>query len=410
MVEHRAGLELEHRRVRRAGAHDLDERLEVDPRAPADDERLGERRAVDALTELEITLTAWPWPTSPQWTISLPIASSSGIARCMSSSLPPAMIVSVPSSAFGAEPVTGASTRPWPCSRSVAPSRRASAGAIVEQSMNSVPSGAPATAPSSPSSIASTCAPSTTIVITASAPSAAARGLSATSALCSDAHASAVSRVRLKTRSSWPARTRFAAWREPMMPRPMKPTRIARQVSQAATRVPDGSATAALDELAVGQVLVRRAVAVVRQRDALARRALARRRPALEPVAREVVAVRRLRLEPLARERHVAVDDAVHAVLRGHREVDADLAKQRLAKAWRSSGGPSPGGRPPPHTRGGRARDWTRPRRRRGPPGSPVPAPGRSSDSVGTCVLLPPLGPPSWRAPQSGRLRSRLFS
>ena len=59
----------------------------------------------------------------------------------MSSSLPPAMIVSVPSSAFGAEPVTGASTKPWPCSRSVAPSRRASAGAIVEQSMNSVPSG-----------------------------------------------------------------------------------------------------------------------------------------------------------------------------------------------------------------------------------------------------------------------------
>ena len=179
-----------------------------------------------AETEFEITFTAWPWPTSPQWTISLPIASSSGIARAMSSSLPPAMIVSVPSSAFGAEPVTGASTKPWPRSRRISPSRRASAGAIVEQSMNSVPSGAPASAPSSPSSIASTCAPSTTIVITASAPSAAARGLSATSALCSEAQASAVSRVRLKTRSSWPARTRFAACREPMMPRPMKPTRI----------------------------------------------------------------------------------------------------------------------------------------------------------------------------------------
>ena len=43
-----------------------------------------------------------------------PIASSSGIARSMSSSLPPAMIVSVPSSAFGADPVTGASTKRVP--------------------------------------------------------------------------------------------------------------------------------------------------------------------------------------------------------------------------------------------------------------------------------------------------------
>ena len=106
--------------------------------------------------------------------------------------------------------------------------RRASAGAIVVQSTNSVPSGAPAAAPSSPSSISSTCAPSTTIVITASAPSAAARGESATVAPCSSAQASAVSRVRLKTWSSWPARTRFAAWREPMIPSPMKATRMAR--------------------------------------------------------------------------------------------------------------------------------------------------------------------------------------
>ena len=106
--------------------------------------------------------------------------------------------------------------------------RRASAGAIVVQSTNSVPSGAPAAAPSSPSSIASTWAPSTTIVITASAPSAASRGEPATVAPCSFAQASAVSRVRLKTWSSWPARTRFAAWRDPMIPSPMKATRMAR--------------------------------------------------------------------------------------------------------------------------------------------------------------------------------------
>ena len=35
---------------------------------------------------------------------------------------------------------------------------------------------------------------------------------------------SAVARVRLKTTRSWPARRRLAAIREPMIPRPMKPT------------------------------------------------------------------------------------------------------------------------------------------------------------------------------------------
>ena len=54
------------------------------------------------------------------------------------------------------------------------------------------------------------------------------------------------------------------------------------------------------DLLGLGQVLVRRAVAVVRQRHALAGRAAARRRAALEPVAVEVVAAGRLRREPLA--------------------------------------------------------------------------------------------------------------
>ena len=80
-----------------------------------------------------------------------PIASSSGIARAMSASPPPAMIVSVPSSAFGDDPVTGASTNAWPRSASAAPIRRASAGPIVDMSTNSVPGPAPPTAPSSPS-------------------------------------------------------------------------------------------------------------------------------------------------------------------------------------------------------------------------------------------------------------------
>src|ERR671914_391097 len=55
-----------------------------------------------APTVLEITLTVWPWPSSPTCRIFSPIASKNGRAAATSSSLPPAMIVSVPSSAFGA--------------------------------------------------------------------------------------------------------------------------------------------------------------------------------------------------------------------------------------------------------------------------------------------------------------------
>ena len=76
------------------------------------------------------------------------------------------------------------------------------AGAIVDMSTNSVPSRAPESAPSSPNSICSTCAPSTTIVITMSLRSATSRGEPATLPPCSATHSSARSRVRLKTVSS----------------------------------------------------------------------------------------------------------------------------------------------------------------------------------------------------------------
>jgi hypothetical protein len=107
------------------------------------------------------------------------------------------MIVSVPSSAFGAEPETGASTNASSRSASAAPIRRASAGAIVDMSIISVPGFAPCAAPSSPSRTSSTCAPSTTIVITAAAPSPASRGVAARRPPCSATHASAFAAVRL---------------------------------------------------------------------------------------------------------------------------------------------------------------------------------------------------------------------
>ena len=54
--------------------------------------------------------------------------SSSGRARSTSGAAPPAMMVSVPASARGEEPVTGASTKAGPFSASAAPIARASAG------------------------------------------------------------------------------------------------------------------------------------------------------------------------------------------------------------------------------------------------------------------------------------------
>src|SRR4051794_32727350 len=65
-----------------------------------------------------------------------------------------------------------------------------------------------------------------------------------------------------------------------------------------------------LELLLLVQVLMRRAVAVVRQRQALAGLALARRRPALEAVPEQVETGRGLLVEPLDAERQVGLDDA----------------------------------------------------------------------------------------------------
>ncbi len=138
------------------------------------------------------------------------------------------MIVSVPVSAAGEDPVTGASTNARPRSESCPPSSLAVDGAIVDMSTTSAPGGAALAAPSGPSRTDSTCGPSTTIVITASASRAASAGVAAARVPCSAAQSAAVARVRFHTVTSWPARTSWSAMREPMIPRPMKATRMRR--------------------------------------------------------------------------------------------------------------------------------------------------------------------------------------
>src|SRR5690242_3599794 len=107
-----------------------------------------------------------------------------------------------------------------------------------------------------------------------------------------------------------------------MIPSPTKPT----------LSLPAMTATlrGERDLLGLREVLVRGAVAVERQRDPLAGRPAARRGAALDPVALDVVAARGLRGEPLPAEGQVAVHDAVHPALRGHREVDPDVVEERL--------------------------------------------------------------------------------
>jgi hypothetical protein len=154
--------------------------------------------AFAAATALLMSLTISPRPTSsPTSTISWPIASNSGRARRRCSGAPLAMIVSVPSSALGLDPVTGASTKLTSRSASCAAIRRLSPGAIVDMSTHRVPGAAPVATAFSPSSTSATCAPSTTIVMTMSLAAPTSAGVSTTVPPCSAAHASARSRVRL---------------------------------------------------------------------------------------------------------------------------------------------------------------------------------------------------------------------
>ena len=138
------------------------------------------------------SLAIWAWPSGPTWTIRSPIAWNSGRARSNAAGSPPAKIVSVPSSAFGLEPDTGASTKSRGATRSAI--AREAVGEVVDMSTTSADSGSVSSAPLSTSS---TWGASGTIVMKASAPSAASAGVAAARAPCSAAKRSAFSCVRV---------------------------------------------------------------------------------------------------------------------------------------------------------------------------------------------------------------------
>ncbi len=138
------------------------------------------------------------------------------------------MIVSVPSSARGEEPVTGASSMRTPRSAQRAADaprvRRGDRGHVHAQQTLVAPTRSPRPRRAARES---TCSPSTTMLTTMSLAAATSAGVAAARAPCSAAQRSALPGVCVHTVSGKPARATLAAIREPMMPRPRKPMRSA---------------------------------------------------------------------------------------------------------------------------------------------------------------------------------------
>src|SRR5271155_5711047 len=272
--------------------------------------------ALAAPRALLMSLSISPWPSSPTCTISLPMASRSGFARAKSSALPPAMIVRVPSSARGEEPVTGASSMLTARSPSAAPIRRVSAGEMVEQSTHRSPERAAWMTPRSPSRISETCSPSTTMLTTMSLASATSAGVAHAEASCSDAQRSALPGVCVQTASGKPARTTLAAMREPMMPRPRKQIR---------SGIPESSPTGGFD----AQPLARPQCAGGLARQAVAVELIAppRSRLAAEGPGGGVAATLGDQREAHLRQRLQLADDAIAAAVHARA---AGAAAQRV--------------------------------------------------------------------------------
>lgn len=126
-------------------------------------------------------------------------AAMTGRTRSMSASRPPAMIASVPCSAPGTPPDTGASIQPMPqaCSSREAMSRQAS-GAMLEKSTTSLPAAPPCATPSLPNTTISAARWSVTHIMTMSTTRAIAAGDSTAVAPCATSGAS-FSRLRFQT-------------------------------------------------------------------------------------------------------------------------------------------------------------------------------------------------------------------
>ena len=164
---------------------------------------------------------AWPAPTPPTWWTERASAAKIGRARSTSTRSPPAMTMSVPSSAGLRLPRTGASMKLAPRAAASSAARRADGTPSVPMSMRRAFSRrAPAT-PVGPSRTSTNASGLPTIMMTTSAAAAATRGVEARRAPPA-VRGAARDGVRLKTRRGNPARRRFEAIGAPIVPRPIQ--------------------------------------------------------------------------------------------------------------------------------------------------------------------------------------------
>ena len=155
----------------------------------------------------------------------VPMHSSTGRARSRSAAAPPTMMVSAAFMAPSDPPETGASRNATPPAASSAAISRVASGLMVDMSTTSAPGSAPWITPVGPRSTARTSGVSLTMVMMISAPWAASRGEPAATAPWATTGSIRFG-VRLKTVTWWPPLRMFTAMGPPMVPSPMKPTRI----------------------------------------------------------------------------------------------------------------------------------------------------------------------------------------
>src|SRR5262245_24804801 len=175
-------------------------------------------------SRLSISLTVYPAPCGPTCRIrsGSPMASSSGRDRRWSSVAPPTKICSVPAPAPVIPPATGASRTGWP-GPAAARTLSATAGTLVDMSIQVAPAASPASRPPGPSRTSSTWVGPGSMVMTTSRSAPASPGDPTQEAPAASRPAAASGRTSWTT-SSWPAARTLLLIGAPMWPRPMKPT------------------------------------------------------------------------------------------------------------------------------------------------------------------------------------------
>src|ERR1035438_3964786 len=168
------------------------------------------------------SLVTLPAPTGPVSVTLDPMLFSTGAIFSNNAASPPTMMASVPSTALGSPPLTGASRKPTPFAAQAAPTFWETIGLMELMSTTTVPRRAPSRTPPAPSMACFTSGPSGSIVITISDRDATSRHDSPRAAPAVTA-ASTRAGTTSYTARVCPAFIRLMDIGRPMMPNTIKP-------------------------------------------------------------------------------------------------------------------------------------------------------------------------------------------